>query len=95
MLFIVLIFVGESFFDSAAKIYLWLAAFGILGLAALTLGLFSQRGKNKLSLTGLVGTIISVLIIIICLIIGAYYIKIRATINSLSSDSTSSGSYSD
>lgn len=88
-IFILLIFVN-SLVDSLTKTYIWFFVILALGVAGLALGLLSEKNKEKISLLGLVGIVVSVIVLINCLTIGSYYIKIQVEINKYQSQFNSS-----
>lgn len=79
-IFILLIFV-TSLVDSLSKAYIWFFVILALGVAGLALGLISEKKKEKISLVGLLGIILSVIVCINCLVVGSYYIKLQMALN--------------
>lgn len=90
-IFILLIFVS-SLIDSLTKAYIWFFVILALGLAGLATGLLSEKGREKLSLTGLLGIILSVIVCVDCLVVGSYYLKIQMELNKFKSQFNSPSS---
>lgn len=79
-IFILLVFV-TGLIDSLTKAYIWFFVILALGVAGLITGLTSEKGRDRLSLTGLLGIILSVIVCVNCLVVGSYYIKIQIELN--------------
>jgi uncharacterized membrane protein len=90
-IFILLIF-ASSLIDSLTKAYIWFFIILALGVSGLVMGIISEKGRERISLTGLLGIILSVMVCVTCLIVGSYYIKIEMALNDFQSSLNSSSS---
>ncbi len=85
VLLLLLIFI-PGMVKSLTATYVWFFVFVALGVSSLTLGILSEKGKDKFSLVGLIGLIVSVIVSINVVIIGAYFIKVQIELNKFKND---------
>lgn len=53
----------------------------ILSVAGLVLRILLQKKSNSVVLQGLLAIVVSIVMLILCLVIGSYYIKLQITLN--------------
>lgn len=92
ILVIILIFAGGGLVSSMTKLYIWFGVFLALGVAGLVSGILSAKNSLKISIPALIGIILSVMVCINCILIGAYYIKANMVLNSIQEQYESSSS---
>ncbi|HEX5455893.1 MAG TPA: hypothetical protein VFW77_00835 [Candidatus Saccharimonadales bacterium] len=90
-IFILLVFV-TGLVNSLTKAYVWFFVILALGVAGLVVGLISEKNRERISLTGLLGIILSVIVCVNCLVVGSYYIKLQMELNKFNSTFNNSNS---
>lgn len=71
--------------SSTTTIYVSFAVYFALSIAGLVLGILSEKSRNRISITGLLGIILAVIVCFSCLTAGAFYVKFQMTMNALES----------
>lgn len=79
-----LIFV-PSLLNSMSMVTVWLAVVTALATVGLFLGLKSQKNTQQVDTLGLLAIILATVMLVLCITMGSYYIKIQLTLNSFKS----------
>lgn len=75
--------------SSETMVYTWTTGVAVLGIAGLGFGRKSMDNKGSADFKSLVGIILSLLMVVTCLLVAAYYIKLRMYLSSYENDYSS------
>lgn len=90
-----LLIFAPSLLKSMTMAVVWLLIITVLSVAGLVLGLLSQKKSESVVLMSVVAIMVSTVMLILCLVIGSYYIKLQITLNAYKNkyNSRTNGSY--